>query len=285
MVKFLKQSGKAICYMGTTIGMQFVAYLIFMFWYIYDSLRDILYMTDKEINAVQQRLPLNLYNYLMDNSNWIYILYGILSISFFWFIFAIRKKKLLKEARVIPFDPKKIIPVLLLAVSSCLMIQWAFWALPIPEDVLTEYDEAVSMAVEGGTAMIIATNVFVAPIVEEITFRGLALSRLAKIMPITLASVLTSGIFGVIHGQILWICYATLLGILMSFIAVQCESVLASILFHMIFNLLGSFPILESILGYSMTAITIAGVVGLVVSIAIIFWMIRDRKKQMLTQR
>ena len=277
MVRFMKQLGKAGLYMGTMVSMQFLAYFIFMFSYLYELTMEL--ETGAVISRSAEELGRSLYDYLLYKSSEIYILYGIMTLAVFWFIFAIRKKSMLKEARILLFRPKKIIPILLLGISCCMVIQWAFIGLPIPQQLLEEYNEAVSMTMGGSLAMILLTNVVIAPIVEEITFRGLAMSRLAKIMPISLAAVLTSGIFGLIHGQILWILYASALGLMMSLVAVQCESVLASILFHMVFNLFGSFPILEAALGFSEEGMILAGIVASVVGIGSIIWLVRDRKK------
>lgn len=81
--------------------------------------------------------------------------------------------------------------------------------------------------------------VIIAPIVEEIVFRGIILRRFGKAMPMILAVILSSCLFGLGHGQIVWIAYAAILGVLFSAIALQEKSVTASIIMHMVFNFFG----------------------------------------------
>ncbi len=80
-----------------------------------------------------------------------------------------------------------------------------------------------------------------APLVEELIFRGLVLSRLRKAMPAWLAVLLQGLVFGFVHGQLVWIVYATLFGLLLGYVRLRADSLKASILLHMGFNLSSFF--------------------------------------------
>ena len=80
-----------------------------------------------------------------------------------------------------------------------------------------------------------------APLVEEAIFRGEVLSRLREAMPDWLAVLLQGLAFGCIHGQMLWVCYASIFGVLLGWVRVKTGSLKASILLHLGFNLSSFF--------------------------------------------
>ena len=66
--------------------------------------------------------------------------------------------------------------------------------------------------VSGSLIIMLISIVIIAPIVEEIIFRGLILSRLNKVMNTTVALIVSSLIFAILHGHILWVTYAFCVG-------------------------------------------------------------------------
>lgn len=271
MKNFFKQTGKAICYIGLFAGMQLLAVLIFS--NIYSRQLEARIAAGEQISELEMLEGINIF--IFENTGWMVVLYGLMTLFFVWFIFAVQKKKVLKETGIVVFSGKMILPIILLAVSSVLVIQCAFELLPIPEEMLLEYEESIVGMMGGSIISILFANVIMAPVVEEVIFRGLVLSRLRKAMPTALAVTITSIAFGLFHGQILWICYATLLGIMMSFVAINCKSVLASMLYHVVFNFFGSFPIFGLFFGNSRMTLAILQVVSLAAVAAIIYWMIK----------
>ena len=75
-----------------------------------------------------------------------------------------------------------------------------------------------------------------APIVEEILFRGLILGTLKKNMHPWIAILLSALLFGVAHGTPIGIIYATGLGILMGWLFVKFNSILPVMVFHIAYN-------------------------------------------------
>ncbi len=77
---------------------------------------------------------------------------------------------------------------------------------------------------------------FLAPILEEIFFRGFILRTLANKMPTILASILTAAIFSLLHypwqsfGQIL------LIGLILNHLTIRNNSVLPGVAFHILNN-------------------------------------------------
>jgi len=91
--------------------------------------------------------------------------------------------------------------------------------------------------------------VILAPILEEILFRGICTKRLLMVGE-GYAIILSSAFFALCHGNFFQIFYAFALGCFFSFIYVKTGKLIYSILYHMLINFLGGFIaplILESI--------------------------------------
>ena len=84
----------------------------------------------------------------------------------------------------------------------------------------------------------------VAPVVEELVFRGVAYTSLRNVMPRWLAAVLVSAAFGLMHGAVIWFCYTFVLSFAMIFVYEKVKSLWAPIALHMAFNLLGQMPLM-----------------------------------------
>jgi hypothetical protein len=85
--------------------------------------------------------------------------------------------------------------------------------------------------------LLIITIVLLAPIGEELLFRGF-LQKYLEIAwgDITKAILLSSLFFAAIHFNPYWLIQIYLLGVLLGYIAWQTQSVVSSIIFHVIIN-------------------------------------------------
>lgn len=108
--------------------------------------------------------------------------------------------------------------------------------LPVSQELQDSYAQASSALNSPLLFMDILSVALLAPITEELIFRGLALSRLQKAMPTWLAVLLQGLVFGLIHGQILWMIYAACFGVLLGWVRVKTGSLRASMLLHIGFN-------------------------------------------------
>ncbi|MGI6005712.1 MAG: CPBP family intramembrane glutamic endopeptidase [Christensenellales bacterium] len=138
-----------------------------------------------------------------------------------------------------PVRVRDMAPVVMLGVGMHMVIALAFVFLPIPEEALTDYARA-SEALEYGTPILkAAASVLVAPLMEELVFRSLVLKHLRQAMPAWLAVLLSSLAFGAVHGNLLWMLYASVLGVLCALVYLKFDSVIPSILLHAGFNAAG----------------------------------------------
>ena len=168
-----------------------------------------------------------------------------------------------------PFNKKALPYIVCLGIcvlySVNLIISLAITYLPVPESWIKMLNENSEAILSSGMFMQILTVAIIGPIAEELLFRGLMLGSLSKHCNKWLAIIATSIVFGLVHGHPIGIIYASCLGILMGWLYCKTESLIAPIIFHMIYNLI-------SVTSPNMNDSTflIVGGVGIMISISCI---------------
>ena len=91
-------------------------------------------------------------------------------------------------------------------------------------------------------------SALIVPLAEELAFRGAVFGELREKMHPVLAAVLSSLIFGLLHGVSIHVGYAVFCGIALCLVYHYSGSIWISYLVHALFNLIGSslFSLLES---------------------------------------
>ncbi|MBQ8912978.1 MAG: CPBP family intramembrane metalloprotease [Lachnospiraceae bacterium] len=108
---------------------------------------------------------------------------------------------------------------------------------PVFKSAFSAYDDLVENVTGVSSSWLMLVAVFLlAPIAEEILFRGLTLTYAKRCMPVTLAIIIQALIFGVYHGNIIQGIYAFLLGMLIGFLVHKTDNLLAGIVFHIALN-------------------------------------------------
>lgn len=103
----------------------------------------------------------------------------------------------------------------------------------IPEKWIEANQESVNTFRYGKIQMAILSVVVIAPIIEEIVFRGFLYGCMKRLTgKIWIAAIITSIIFGVFHGNILQGIYTATLSFVMIWVYEQTSSIKASMLFH-----------------------------------------------------
>ena len=91
------------------------------------------------------------------------------------------------------------------------------------------------------TPLLALYTVFVAPMSEELIFRGVTLKYAARATPFFLANIFQALLFGAFHGNIVQGAYAFVAGLFCGYVCYKGGSLWLSILLHMMFNLWGAF--------------------------------------------
>ena len=160
-----------------------------------------------------------------------------------WFFFAfVYKKNKIRILRV--FRPDRLAGMVILSVGFYLVINCYMavfeWALP---GVMADYLELVEESgIAGLTLMSTIATLVLAPLGEEIVYRGLTLGYLGQTgMPFWAANILQAAAFGLVHMNWVQGGYAFLLGILLGYAYRKSGTLAAPIILHMLFNFCGTY--------------------------------------------
>lgn len=123
----------------------------------------------------------------------------------------------------------------MLGISFCSMMIWGLILLPFgiqaQEPVVPLFGDGVN-----GFISVFIVAAIIAPIVEEIVFRGFLFAGLAKRYHLGIAVGVSGGIFGGIHLQLFAFPILFLLGVLLALLYKQTGSLWAPILMHFCIN-------------------------------------------------
>lgn len=152
---------------------------------------------------------------------------------------------------------------------------------PLFEEAFAHYDKIVSSVTGAASSWVtVLTVAIVAPIGEELLFRGLIQSYSKEYLSTVWAIILQAAVFGVYHGNVIQGVYAFLLGMLLGLIAHRFESILPSIVFHIAINACVFFVpqmLFETTMRTVIT--TVVAAVVLFVSILVSFFQIQKINK------
>lgn len=163
------------------------------------------------------------------------IIANVIAIATLCIIFVCRKEKLTTAFSLRKFSPRAVLPIIMMGLGSNVLISLVLSMLP--EKIVSGYQESSSaLTSEVGVWTLLAT-VVMAPLAEELAFRGLVFTRMKKGMPVIVAMILSSILFGVLHGQWLWMIFTTFLGMGFVWVFERTKSLYAAILFHFTNNL------------------------------------------------
>ena len=99
------------------------------------------------------------------------------------------------------------------------------------------YENLTEIAFKNQNPIILAlTTVFLGPIAEELTFRGLTQRRAVKYTNPVIGILIASVLFGAVHMNMVQFIYATPLGILLGFLYYKSNNLLVPILGHVLAN-------------------------------------------------
>lgn len=133
---------------------------------------------------------------------------------------------------------------------------------------------------------ILLTVLFVgilSPIIEEIVFRGIMLSKVRKFGDKT-AIVFTAVAFGLFHGNFSQFFYAVALGMIFAYITVRTNTIKYSIILHILINLTGSVILPQLALSGNLALTGAAGILILVFIVSGIVLFCLNKKKIVLEE-
>ncbi len=237
MKKVLIALGKACCYTLLFIILQYVA--SFACALVTGTIESVKQLSSSG-NIDYDTIISTLYDSLSSSTTVIVLISNICTILALVVFFALRKKNLLDEVGAAPIPGATYLPLSVVGMSLAVLVIIILNMLPISEEAFAEYTESTSVIDSSGFLSMVSTVIF-APITEEIIFRGLVYTRLKRAMPKWIAAVLQAALFGVLHGQIVWMAYAFAVGLILAAYFESTGSLFANITIHICFNLMGGY--------------------------------------------
>ena len=195
---------------------------------------------------------------------------GILTLLSCWIICSLRNKRLSEEVCLRRIDKKGVLPLLALGMILNIAVSFFMQVLPLPQSWMESYAESTSVLSGGNIIMQWVSSILIAPVMEEMIFRGFVYTRLKRGIPIWLAAILSALLFGAMHGNLLWSAYTCLFGVLLVWCFERYGSLAASILLHMAFNTAGEMLFLLPALPAAV--IWIAGALSFILVAVLLIW-------------
>ncbi|WP_099466538.1 CPBP family intramembrane glutamic endopeptidase [Konateibacter massiliensis] len=126
--------------------------------------------------------------------------------------------------------------VVIAAISAC-MTGNQLLTISQLDKIFPGFNQLQEVIYGGGIVLEVAAVVILAPIVEELLFRGMVFKRLYGYYGRMPALIISSLFFGVYHGNVVQGVYAFGIGLLFAFVYDKYKTIAAPILAHMIANL------------------------------------------------
>ncbi|MBO5313560.1 MAG: CPBP family intramembrane metalloprotease [Clostridia bacterium] len=173
------------------------------------------------------------------------IISNCVSILLFALIAKLRRRSFIDEAHFNKMPPKYILNLIILGISTAYSVSLILSLIPFPEswqELLTKTNEPFNST---PLATQLVATVIMAPLLEEILFRGLIVGTLKRCINPYVAVIIASLAFAFAHGSPfdmesgnpIGFFYSMILGVLMGIIFVRYNSILPSLIFHMAYNL------------------------------------------------
>ena len=140
----------------------------------------------------------------------------------------------------------------------------------LPQALIEQYDALMETLLGGNVWLSFFVTVILAPLAEELLFRGVTMRKAEKIMSFMAANILQAMLFGIYHGNLIQGMYAFAIGLILGFVVEYFHSIWASILLHAFINgsaeLLSHLPqqLTETMLG--IITIAIIGVMFFIIA-------------------
>ena len=266
MKKVLKQIGKALGYFAVYFTCMNVADLIagFVWGYMKGAELKAMGMSSEEAMAAFQSMEPGYKGVSM-------LIGAILTLLIYFIIEKIKKTSLAKETDMKMVTGKQIGLTVVGALGGMFFLNFMLSILPIPADLLGDLSSGMSSLTSYPFWLALLVNAILIPILEEVVFRGYLFSRLGKAMPAVVAAVISSVVFGLCHGGLVWAIWAGITGLIICVVRVKSGSIIPGIVFHIIMNTYGMvvsyFPVLEKLTNTGMYILTAAGGILLAVYI------------------
>lgn len=235
MKKVLGAFGKALLYFVAFLGVQLIVSFAFGIVASVNMMLEIgVSAPEEQILEAMSKLESEITAY----ATLIALITNALSLILIWLFFKLRKKKLFIEIGLHKCNFKLLLVTAVFGVSFSNIASVIVQMLPFPESMVKSFTESHAVLNEGNPIIGFIAVVFLAPITEEVFFRGLIYTRLKRGIHIIPAAIISSLLFGALHGEVIWIMITFLMGLMLVWVFERTKSLLPCIAVHALNNAL-----------------------------------------------
>ena len=177
---------------------------------------------------------------IYDKAMFLTFVSGLITIPVLYLFFFLDKKKYRDRHMVVSYVPLPFHSYLysaLLGIFACLSLNNLIDLTGVVK-YSPVYQEFANKIFGGDYFIVFLTSVCMAPILEELLFRGLIYKRLRTICNPFIAAIISSLAFGISHGNLVQFLYAFFAGMLLAYVYEKYKNIWAPIIFHFSANAL-----------------------------------------------
>ena len=273
MKTVLKQIGKAAAYFATYLATSNLISLIVSFVHSYMKGREyaLMGLSREEGYALYQAEAASITGICLG-------LGAIATLLVYFIVEKVKRSSLAKETDMKKVSAGQLGLTIMGAAGAMVFMNNILSILPIPEELMGGLQSGMSNLTAYPFWQAILVNAILVPILEEVVFRGYIYNRLSKAMPSVVAALISSVVFGICHGSILWAVWAFLIGMIICAVRVKSGSIIPGIIFHIILNayamIVSYFHIYK---GASDTLMYVLTAIGAAMLAAYLFFILRDK--------
>lgn len=214
------------------------------------------------------------------------VISNLITILFIFLIIKLRKQKIKEEIYLFKAPVPRLILIAVTGIALNIFV--SFFLGFLAETVsfvgksMEKYEEQFSVLGNMQPVMFIIFGVILAPVMEELIFRGGIYRVVKRDCSFITASIISSLLFGIAHANPVWSTYAFVLGMVLCAVYEKYHSITANIILHLSFNSTSTF--IEKVLSSGDTICRkdyVIGIVSGIVSVVLLLYLfIRKTKKQ-----
>lgn len=135
---------------------------------------------------------------------------------------------------------------------------------PLFEKTFSDYADVLEKLTSGNQLIVLVFMILIAPVTEELIFRGVILTRANKYFGMIYANILQAALFGLYHGNVVQGIYAFIIGLLLGAVYNKFGIIYAPVLLHITINSSSLLMVLvpEHIIGYIMIMLIGGGIIA-----------------------
>ena len=190
------------------------------------------------IAMIQGEVEGRVYESLTDGVilNVISIVSSLITVAAVMLVGKVKRRTISDHIWLYPPRSWKILLVFPAAVALQYIIVMLINVIPWPDAIVEQFNETYNFIDNSPLWLSVLSTVLLAPITEEIIFRACVYGRLRRGMPVLAAGIISAFTFGLAHGVVIAVFYATLLGLILAYVYEKFGTILAPMLLHIGFN-------------------------------------------------